>query len=148
MEISGQTGVVDEVGLRTTRLRNYFGQQVVIPNRAIAVVGNFRRQSLSARIDIGFKNKHIAEAKLAELHKIGRELSVQFNGTILRSPSPPTLLQLQTDEVFARLLLDLWPQQQAFAEKEILPRLRDLLKGVEGEDGAPTRVVMTFSGRK
>ncbi|MCC5842355.1 MAG: mechanosensitive ion channel [Opitutales bacterium] len=48
VEISGQTGIVEEMGLRTTRLRNYIGQSVVIPNRNIALVGNYSKGCLEA----------------------------------------------------------------------------------------------------
>lgn len=36
VEMSGQTGLVEELGLRMTRLRNYLGELISVPNRNIA----------------------------------------------------------------------------------------------------------------
>lgn len=126
VEISGQTGHIEEVGLRATRLRNFWGQQVVIPNRAIAVVGNYRRQPPVARIDLAFTDRNTAAECLSHIHKSARELAVQFQNVVMRAPATPQLLHLQTGEVFVRIEIEFWPQQQAIAEKEILPRLRAL----------------------
>lgn len=127
VEISGQIGNVEEVGLRATRLKNYWGQQVVIPNRAIAVVGNFRRQPPVARIDLAFPDSATANENIPLVHKVARELAVQFPYVILRAPITPQLLQLQTGEVYVRVEFEFWPQQQVVAEREVLPRLRTLV---------------------
>ena len=127
VEISGQTGVVTDLGLRTTRLRNYVGQTVVIPNRNIALVSNYRRGALKTVIDVAAQDPEQAVVMASELQEISGELARQFQGTILFAPDPPTVVSLQTDEHFVRIVLDLWPQQQALVDSQVVPRLRELL---------------------
>ncbi len=127
VEISGQTGVVTELGLRTTRLRNYLGQTVVIPNRNIALVSNYRRGALKTVIDVAAQDPEQAAVMASELQEISGELARQFQGTILFPPDPPTVVSLQTGEHFVRVVLDLWPQQQALVDSQVVPRLRELL---------------------
>ncbi|NQU09241.1 mechanosensitive ion channel family protein [bacterium] len=127
VEISAQTGVVTELGLRTTRLRNYLGQTVVIPNRNIASVGNYRRGALKTVIDVAARDAEQAAAMATQLQEISGELARQFQGTILVPPGPPAVMALQTGEHFVRVVFDLWPQQQALVDSQIVPRLRELL---------------------
>ena len=43
VELSGQVGRVENIGLRFTTLVNLHGQKIYIPNRNIAVIGRFKR---------------------------------------------------------------------------------------------------------
>ena len=131
VEIGGQTGVVTELELRTTRLRNYLGQTVVIPNRNIALVSNYRRGALKTVIDVAAQDSEQAAVMASELEAISGELARQFQGTIFFPPDPPTVVSLQTGEHFVRIVLDLWPQQQALVDSQIVPRLRELLAARE-----------------
>jgi small-conductance mechanosensitive channel len=126
VEISGQTGIVEELGLRTTRLRNYQGQMVVIPNRNIAVVGNFTRGALQAQIDFPVDETRAADAERT-LRTCGTEFFRQLEGTLLREPQVLGALRLQTGEVYVRWLCDLWPQQQALVDNQLIPRAREQL---------------------
>lgn len=119
--------MVTELGLRTTRLRNYLGQTVVIPNRNIASVSNYRCGALKTVIDVAAQDPEQAVVMASEIQEISGELARQFQGTILFPPAPPTVVSLQTGEHFVRVVLDLWPQQQALVDSQVVPRLRELL---------------------
>jgi small conductance mechanosensitive channel len=133
VEIVGQTGIVSELGLRTTRLQNYLGQTVVISNRNIATVGNYRWGSLKAVVDIAANDNDTAVKMTGRLEALCGELAQQFQGTILTAPKPPTVLALKTGEFFARVVLDLWPQQQSIMDSQVVPRMREWLKAAELE---------------
>lgn len=142
VEISGQTGIVEELGLRTTRLRNYQGQMVVIPNRNIAVVGNFTRGALQAQIDFPVDEARSAEAERTLL-TCGAEFFRQLEGTLVREPQVVGVLRLKTGEVFVRMLFELWPQQQALVDNQIVPRAREQLAKI-GLEIPRERVVVLF----
>jgi len=133
VEIVGQTGIVSELGLRTTRLQNYLGQTIVISNRNIATVGNYRWGSLRAVVDIAANDNDTAVKMKGRLEALCGELAWQFQGTILTAPKPPTVLTLKTGEFFARVVLDLWPQQQSIIDSQIVPRMREWLKAANLE---------------
>ncbi len=99
----------------------------MIPNRNIALVSNYRRGALKTVIDVAVQNPEQAKIMASEIQKIGGELARQFQGTIFHPPDPPTVVSLQTGEHFVRIVLDLWPQQQALVNSQVVPRLRELL---------------------
>src|SRR5690606_31536312 len=52
IEVSGQVGRVERVGLRFTRLTNFLNQQVFVPNRTIMSIVRFPRGGVPAYADV------------------------------------------------------------------------------------------------
>ncbi|MCG3180256.1 MAG: hypothetical protein BIFFINMI_02614 [Phycisphaerae bacterium] len=125
VEIGGQVGRVEDLGLRMTRLRNYVGEAIMIPNRNIGQVGNFSRGALHARIDVAVPAPDQADDATALLVKVGREIARQFEGVIIGPPLPGPAVLLGTGECFARLRVELWPGQQWVIDQQFLPRIRE-----------------------
>ena len=129
VDISGQVGKVEEIGLRMTRLRSYFGQTVVIPNRNIAVVANYVGTGLPVHLDVALGAEEGTEARVVSLLKaFCPEMRRQFEDIILSGPKVVGPLSLQTGERFVRLHLTIWPQQQWLVDQQLIPRIRELLK--------------------
>ncbi len=147
VEISGQTGIVEELGLRVTKLRNYLGQLITIPNRNIALVGTYTKGALQAYIDVALSGKDTAAHCSEELQKISDEISRQFEGVILRNPQVMSPLSLETGEHFARIHFEIWPQQQWVIEQQLVPRVREILKR-EGIEIPADRIVTFYHARE
>jgi len=133
VEIPPHVGIVEELGLRMTRLRNYLGQTVSIPNRNIAAVGNFIKGAQEAQVDVAIANKEVAQEAQNLLKQVTNEISCQFAGTIVSAPKILNESSLATGEHFVRVCLAIWPQQQWVVEQQILPRIREAFgrKGIE-----------------
>lgn len=147
VEISGQVGVVSELGLRMTKLRNYIGQTVMIPNRFIAVVGNFTRGAQPASIDVAIPGPEALEKASRTLEQIGLEIARQFSGVILTSPTVTGPIDLATGEHFVRLQVSLWPQQVWVVDTQLLPRIREVFER-EGLAIPKDRIAVTYHGRE
>jgi len=147
VEISGQIGIVDELGLRMTRLRNYLGQLVVIPNRNIAIVGNYTKGALHAFVDVAVKSAEAAKQGAAELQQIGDEIHRQFKGVILTRPKLLSPLSLKTGEHFIRMHLEIWPQQQWVIDEQVVPRIRETFK-TKGFEIPGDRVATFYRARE
>ncbi len=52
VEISGQTGIVRQIGMRFTVLENHFGASVSIPNRTITNVINYPKGYIRCLVDV------------------------------------------------------------------------------------------------
>jgi len=128
VEIPPHVGVVQELGLRMTKLRNYLGQRVVIPNRNIATVGTYTKGAQHVNIDVAAASREAAEQMRSSLTQIVVQISRQFEEVILSTPKSSETLSLPTDEHFVRLYLAIWPQQQWVIDQEMVPRIRSLLK--------------------
>lgn len=142
VEITGQFGIVEEMGLRTTRLRNYLGELMIFPNRNIAVVGKFWKRAMEACVDVALASKEMAEKAAAQLQKIGQEFEKQFKEIILERPEVLGLVVLETGELFVRMQAKIWPQQQWVIDAQMVPRIREIFKreGIE----IPGDRVVTF----
>lgn len=127
VEISGQNGVVQELGLRTTKIANYLGQVVVLPNRAITSVSNYSKGALDAYIDVAVPDTTAAQQAQPLLEKLGEEIGRQFDGAILSAPRVLKILSLGTEETFVRLNLGVWPQQQWVVDQQLIPRIKECL---------------------
>ena len=143
VEISGQTGIVEEFGLRMTRLKNYLGQSVTIPNRNIALVGNFSKGALEAQVDVAVSDPAAAGRAVPLVRKAAREIGRQFEGVVVVGPKVEKVLGLATGESFVRLYVAIWPQQQWFVDQQLVPRLREILKR-DGFDVPGDRVVAFY----
>ncbi|HUG40630.1 MAG TPA: mechanosensitive ion channel domain-containing protein [Longimicrobiales bacterium] len=117
VEVSGQVGRVERVGLRFTTLTNFLGQTVFIPNRNIAVVGRYRRDVVRAFVDVQLPAGADADDVAAHLHRLARGLRAQHPTAIV---SEPDLVGEREAEPagwrYIRLRFRLWPGQQALVE--------------------------------
>ncbi len=147
VEISGQVGVVQELGLRMTKLRNYLGEMIVIPNRNIALVGNFSRGAQHAGIDVAAASRQAAEQEVELLQQVAEELARQFKGAIVGPPQMSGVISLATGEHFVRMHLAFWPQQQWVIEQQLVPRIREVLKAA-GIELPADRIVVFYHERQ
>jgi len=142
VEIPPHVGLVQELGLRMTRVRNYLGQQVVIPNRNIAAVGNYIRGAQHVNIDVAAAGREAAKKAQPVLTRVVQELARQFEEVIISFSESSEIVSLSTGECFVRLSLAIWPQQQWVIEQEMVPRIRSVL-GKEGLE-VPNDIVTVF----
>lgn len=117
VEISGQVGRVQHMGLRFTTLTNFLGQTVYIPNRNIAVVGRFRRGVVRAYLDVQVPGGTDPDALAGELLAFARSFRSQHSAVVV---SEPEILGVREAEPggwrFVRLKLRIWPGQQPLIE--------------------------------
>lgn len=144
IEVSGQVGRVERMGLRFTTLTNFLGQTVFIPNRNIAVVGRFRRQVVRAYVDVQLPRDADADAIADRLHRLARGLRAQHPGAIV---SEPELVGVGDAEPggwrYVRLKFRLWPGQQTLIEPGFRQRVTAWMKSVD-ESYADWMVTVTL----
>jgi small-conductance mechanosensitive channel len=143
VEISGQVGIVEDIGLRTTRLRNYFGAEVIFQNRNIPLVGRYRKGAFEFHIDVAIADLDNAERASVLLETVGVEFEKQFPEIIIGTPKVKGLVELETGEWFMRLYGLLWPAQQWVIDTQMVPRIREIFKR-EGIDIPADRVVAFY----
>ena len=144
VEVSGQVGRIERVGLRFTTLTNFLGQTVFIPNRNIAVVGRFRRDVVRAFMDVQVPASQPAEDVAARLHRLARGLRSQHPTAIV---SDPELVGVRDAEEggwqYVRLKFRLWPGQQSLIEPGFRQRVVAFMKSLD-ESYAEWMVTVTL----
>lgn len=133
VEISGQVGIVESIGLRTTRIRNYQGATVVLQNRNIPMAIRYPKGAFEAVIDVAIASAKEGERALELLKCIGGQVQAQFREVIMQRPQHKGVIELKTGEFFARLYCEIWPAQQWVIDAQLVPRIRELFKreGIE-----------------
>ena len=147
VEISGQVGVVTDFGLRMTKLRNYAGQEVFIPNRNISTVGRFVRGAQQVWVDVHLTDKASSEQGIGLLGQIGKEVAEQFEGVMVKSPEVSGPRSLAAGGQFIRLATAIWPKEQWVIDQQLLPRIRESFKQA-GVEIAADRVVVFYHARE
>lgn len=144
VEVSGQIGRVEKIGLRFTTVTNFLGQTVFVPNRNIATVGRFRggvvRAYLHAQQPAGIADADFA----AELARLTEGFRSQFPGIVFGAPEVGPVTDAGAGLWrYARVKLRLWPGQGALVESALRPRVTARLKELD-PTYADWMVVVTY----
>ena len=120
VEITGTTSVigsVEEIGLRFTKLINFYSQEVFIPNRTIANVSRFPDGGIFAYADVQVP-KNIKQEQVAEaLKNIATGMRSQFGAIILKEPLIDNLREASGGSWgYYRVHFKIWPGQGALIE--------------------------------
>src|SRR5205814_3069339 len=86
VEISGQVGRVESVGLRFTEIRNFNNQQVFLTNRNIANIGRFPRGGLHVYVDVQLPANADRTKIVEAVTQIARGMWEQFKAVVLHEP--------------------------------------------------------------
>lgn len=132
VEISGQVGRVDSLGLRFTTLINFQGQRVYVPNRNITLVGRYRRGALRAYVDVLVIPEVDAEAVRETVRRVVAGVHRQFSAIVLTSPEQQGLSEPdETGFRYLRTKLRLWPGQQVVVETAFRQRVLHALRALD-----------------
>lgn len=144
VEVSGQVGRVERVGLRFTTLTNFLGQTVFIPNRNIAVVGRFRRGVVRAYVDVQVPDGVEPIAVAERVLMMARALHNQHPASVISEPEVMGVREAGEDAWrYVRLKIRLWPGQQPLVETVFRQRVIAHMKTLD-EKYADWMVPVTY----
>ncbi len=133
VEIAGYAGVVEEMTLRTTALRDLNGTLHLIPNGDIRTVSNRSRDWSRAVVEVGVTYEdHVADAEAA-LEEAGRQLAAHpdVGPLLLEEPAVTGIEGLEDWQIRLRILVKTRPGKQFDVERE----LRRIIRAVFAERG-------------
>lgn len=131
VEISGQTGIVQSVGMRFTVIQNAMGAMVFVPNRSLTSMTNYPRGYIRCLVDIELGEDEALNQQIeALLGQAAAGISEQFPA-VMRAPSEiEGRRQTSTGKIFLRLKFRLWPGRGSVIEttfkQELLASIRKL----------------------
>lgn len=129
VDVGGQVGRVEKVGLRFTELRNFYNQQVFLSNRNIANIARFPRGGIQAFVDVQMPANADRAKVIATVKQAAHGMWEQFRAIIMNEPDVSDL-QTATKEAreFIRVEFKLWPGQGPLIETTFRQRLILLMK--------------------
>ena len=132
VEVTGATtviGRVEEIGLRFTRLINFYSQEVFVPNRTIANVSRFPHGGIYAYADIQLPAGADHSKAILTITNVARGMWRQFGAIIL---SEPVIGPVETAEGggwnFVRVHFKIWPGQGSLIETTFRQQMVSAMK--------------------
>jgi small-conductance mechanosensitive channel len=129
VEIAGQTGIVQKIGIRFTVLINFMGAEVFIPNRTIANVVKYERGYIRLLADITLPPEQASAGRVEErAREIVESTKEQFPGILMTPPSIEGRYQTSSGKEFLRVKFRIWPGQggplEASFKREVVESLK------------------------
>ena len=132
VEIAGQTGIVQSIGMRFLVLKNSLGAQVFLPNRTITNVINYQRGYIRCLVDITLSNeKNLADQMIQKVDPIIKAAFEQFPGIFITEPSIEGRFETQSGKEFLRIKFRIWPGRGAVVETTLKQEILQELKGID-----------------
>lgn len=146
VEAAGVIGVVEEVGLRTCKIRQWTGQLHVIPNGEITKVTNYSRGCMMAVVMVGIAYEEDIDYALEVLRQES-EVAYREIEAIAEVPVVQGVVQLSASSVDIRVVASTVSGEQWAVERELRRRYKYALDRAGVEIPYP-RTVMYHRGGK
>jgi moderate conductance mechanosensitive channel len=132
VDLGGVIGRVESIGLRFTKLVNFYNQEIFVPNRNIGNVSRFPRGGIYAYADIQVPQK-ADQARLAQvITEIVKGTWTQFQAIVLAEPQ---IGEIETAEPggwnFLRVKFTIWPGQGGLIETTFRQQVVNAMKTFE-----------------
>jgi small-conductance mechanosensitive channel len=132
VDLGGVIGRVESIGLRFTRLVNFYNQEIFVPNRNIGNVSRFPRGGIFAYADIQFSRKSDQARMAALVEEIAKGTWMQFQAIVL---APPEVGQIEVADPagwnFLRVKFAIWPGQGNLIETNFRQQMVNAMKTFE-----------------
>ncbi|WP_226578292.1 mechanosensitive ion channel family protein [Halobacillus litoralis] len=134
----GYDGVVEEVGIRTTKIRSFDGTLNFIPNRNISGVANHSRGNMRALVDIGIGYDENIDEAMEVLQKVADDFAEDER--FMEGPSVLGVQSLGSSDVVIRILGKTENMQQWAVERDMRKAMKEALDAAEIEIPYPHQV--------
>lgn len=120
------SGIVEEIGLRVTKLRAFAGDLHIIPNGNITQVTNYSRGNMRALVDIRIAYEEDIDRALAVLEETSRELAAKIP-EIVEGPHVLGVVDLGEVGVVLRVIAMARPMYQWGVERQLRKGYKEAL---------------------
>jgi len=144
VEVAGKTGVVEDIGLRRTVLRDLDGIVHYVPNGEIDVSSNMTQEYSRVNLDVSVSYAEDLDIVMRVINEVGEDLAVDedWKGVIL---SPPKSLRVESfgaSGIDIKILGDVQPLRQWDVTGELRRRLKRRFDEVGIEIPFPHQVLV------
>jgi len=141
--MNGVIGRVERVGLRFTKVINFYNQEIFVPNRNINNVSRFPHGGVLVFADVQIPGKADPQAIAEIIQKVSRGMAGQFNAIILSEPAFSKIESTPGGWSFMRVRFNIWPGQNALIENIFRPQMVSAIKALD-PNYADWQVVVTY----
>jgi len=129
VKLGDEIGKVDSIGLRFTVLINLHGQRILIPNRNIATISQYRGGCIRAYVDIQLPQEIDEKEILQAIQAIAKGMYNQHRSIILALPEIFGIQEAKDGQWrYLRIKFKLWPGQINIIEETFKKRVVRVLQ--------------------
>lgn len=132
IETGGKSGIVEEMALRITKIRDFNGDLHIIPNGSIDKVTNRSRGNMRASVDVGIAYKEDIDHAIGVLTALCEEIA-QEHDKIVEGPTVLGVTKFGESEVTLTVIARTVPMEQWAVERMLRKRIKERFdeKGIE-----------------
>ncbi|WP_339145652.1 MULTISPECIES: mechanosensitive ion channel family protein [unclassified Sutcliffiella] len=123
---AGFSGIVEEVGLRTTKIRDFDGSLHYVPNREISNLTNHSRGNMRALVDIGISYDDNIDTAIQVMQSVCDQVAAE-DETIIEGPNVVGVQGLGDSDVVIRIIAKTDNMQQWAVERKLRKTLKEAL---------------------
>lgn len=127
VQIGQANGVVQEIGLRTTKVKSYTGELHIIPNGSISVVINYSLYNSLALIDISVAYETDMQVLEKSIEEFLQSLPEKYE-ELVKTPSYLGVQSFSSSEIVIRIVAETKPTQQNGIARKIRRDLKEFLE--------------------
>lgn len=118
IETAGFDGIVEEVGVRVTKIRSFSGDLHIIPNGIIQSVTNRNRGPMRALINLSIAYEEDIDRAISVLENTCEEIRLE-NDKIVEGPTVLGVTSLGNSDVVLTIMVKTKPMEQWVIERDI-----------------------------
>ena len=124
IEVGGNTGTVEAIGLRVTKLRMLNGAQRIIPNGELTQFANYNKGWARAVVDVSLGYDTDVSHALAALERVGLEWADE-TGLALERPEAPGVIRFGESDLGLRLMAKVAAARRFEVEVDLRRRIKE-----------------------
>lgn len=142
--IGDYTGIVEEIGVRVTKLRDFSGELHIIPNGQISVVTNKGRGPMRSSVDIKIAYEEDIDRAIKVIKEVLEEIK-KANDSIIEGPSVLGVTSLDDSAVNITIVAKTKPMDQWALERQIRKAVKEAFdkEGIE----IPYSKIVVYNGK-
>ncbi len=113
------SGIVEEIGLRATKLRDWGGELHIIPNGIITSITNYNRGRMRALVDINLPYDEDVDKAMEIISQASKVLAEKQQDKILEGPTVQGIITLGELYIVIRVVAYTQPMDQWEVEREL-----------------------------
>jgi len=141
--MNGVIGRVERIGLRFTKVINFYNQEIFVPNRNIVNVSRFPHGGILAYADVQIPGKADQAAVVNTIQNVAKGIQTQFSAIILAEPVFGKVQTTPGNWNYMRVQFKIWPGQSAIIDNTARQQLVAAMKTFD-PNYADWQVVTTY----
>ncbi|HTV39365.1 MAG TPA: mechanosensitive ion channel family protein [Candidatus Sulfotelmatobacter sp.] len=141
--MNGVIGRVEWIGLRFTKVVNFYNQEIFVPNRNIINVSRFPHGGILAYADVQIPARADANAVTDAIQNVAKGIWTQFAAIVLTEPVFSKVRPTPGNWSYVRIMFKIWPGQSSVIETVFRAQMVSAMKAID-PGYADWQVVITY----